>query len=80
MGTRRQRADDLRSVFDLDDDDLVRDVHEQARRRRGDTEPPAPLAPRPLGSDEVVCRRCRLVAPRRTPDGVVQLLCDDCRW
>lgn len=84
MSPRRQRADDLRSAFDPDDDDLVRDVHERARRRRPPdpsmADPRAPTPPRPRGDDEVVCRRCRLVVPRRAPDGVVQLLCDDCRW
>jgi hypothetical protein len=72
-------VDDLRSGYDRDDDDLVRDVHEHLRRP-GRTEPPGLVPPVPQRDDEVVCRSCRLVVRRREPSGVALLICDDCRW
>lgn len=74
-------VDDLRSGYDPDDDDRVRVAHERRRRWSGQAEPPALEAPRPLSTDEVVCRRCHLVvkAPRH-PAGLPLLACDDCRW
>ena len=74
------RYDDLRGVFDAQDDDVVRDRFERAARRSGRVEPPQFEQPRPVGSDEVVCRSCRLVVRGRLPDGVPLLYCDDCRF
>lgn len=78
--SRRRGTDDLRSWYDPDDDDLVREAAERTRRRSGGTEPPGLTPPAPLRDDEVVCRRCHLVVRRTVPAGATQLLCDDCRW
>ena len=74
-----QTDDDLRSTYDRDDDELVRDACEAAPELRGAASPPIE-PPAPLRDDEVICRSCRLAVRRRDPVGVVLLICDDCRW
>ncbi len=75
-----RQLDDLRSTYDPDDDDVVRDAATIRPPASGDGEAArfAPLVP--VREGEVVCRSCRLVVRSALPAGVDLLVCDDCRW
>lgn len=74
-----RQLDDLRSTYDPDDDDVVRDAA-AVPPPRGDGEATRLAPPVPVRDGEVVCRSCRLVVRRALPAGVDLLVCDDCRW
>jgi len=74
------QLDDLRSTYDPDDDDVVRDAAALPPPATGDGEATRLAAPRPVRNGEVVCRSCHLVVASALPPGVDLLVCDDCRW
>lgn len=75
-----RQLDDLRSTYDPDDDDVVRDAAAIPTPARGDGEAARLVWPVPVRDGEAVCRTCRLVVRSALPAGVDLLVCDDCRW
>lgn len=71
----RPQVDDLRSDFDRDDDEVVRDAL-PARSPEEGVDRVAPVVP--LRDDEVVCRTCRLVVRRGDLGDAILLVCPDC--
>lgn len=69
------RVDDLRSDFDRDDDEAVRDAFPTRSADEG-VDRVGPVVP--LREDEVVCRTCRLVVRRGDLGDAILLVCPDC--
>lgn len=79
-GNHNGWLDDLRAGYDPDDDDLVRERLDHARRRSGgDNQLPELHPALPARNDEILCRSCRLYVRREFFGDAVLLICRDCR-